>query len=179
MKGAVQLSLPESEDVPRYFDTFPGFYGTGLTLTLWYRHCDSGDKATCGLYLVYAGDAGIESGSYCWTVWIQNNGVYVDNVHANPSYFYLLDFMSSDQTLNHKVWRHLAFVWNVADDRFSVYLDGELGVAAPWGSNVSAMDCSASEQPGLNSSANDSGQPGRVVGLGHGLPGASNAGGGS
>ena len=158
LKGPAQLSEPGSNDVPRYFDTFPGFYGTGITLTLWYRHCDSGDKATCGIYLVYAGDSGVESESFCWTIWVQNNGFYMDNVDADPPYFYLLDFMSPGQTLNHKVWRHLAFVWNVVDDHFSIYLDGELGVRVPWGSKVSGMDCFSREQPqaGLNGSANAS-----------------------
>ncbi len=171
MKGPAKLSEPGSNDVPRYFENFPVFYGTGITMTLWYRHCDSGEKETCGIYLVYAGDSGVESKSYCWTIWVQNNGIYVDNVNANPPYFYLLDFMTSEQTLNHKIWRHLAFVWNVVDDHFSVYLDGELGARVPWGSSVSVMDCSGIEQPraGLNGSTNGSEPLGRVVGLGHGL----------
>jgi hypothetical protein len=182
IKGPTKLSKPGSNDVPQHFDTFPSFYGTGISLTLWYRHCDPGDKAVCGVYLVYAGDSGVESDSYCWSIWVQNNGVYLDNVDADPPYFYLLDFMASEQTLNHMVWRHLAFVWNVADDHFSVYLDGELGVRVPWGSSVSAMDCSAIMPPGLNGSAlngsaNASGQSGRVVGLGHGIAGVSSDGG--
>ncbi len=32
-------------------------------------------------------------------------------------------------------------MWDAADDSVAVYLDGELGVKAPWGSKVSEMDC--------------------------------------
>lgn len=165
MIGPSTLSAPLSGDEPRYFDTFPAFNGSGMTISLWYRHCDRGELSLCGFYFLYAGNSGVDSISYCWTLWIQDNGIYVDNAQANPPYFYLVDFMQTAQTLNHRVWRHLAFVWDSANDHLSVYLDGVLGASAPWGSSVAAMDCRA--RPDFN----ETGKPGRVVALGHGLPG--------
>ncbi len=89
--------------------------------------------------------AGTESGStestWCWGVWVNNNGVYFDNPKANPGYIYVLDFMMDRHSMSHKVWRHLGFAWDVADDSVAVYLDGELGAKIPWGSKVSEMDC--------------------------------------
>jgi hypothetical protein len=174
--GPVRLSLPGPNDVPRYFDTFPGFNGTGMSITLWYRHCDRGDKAGCELYLLYASNEGLDSDSYCWAVWVQDNGLFFNNVNANPRYFYVLDFMSEEQMLNHRVWRHLAFVWNITDNYLYIYLDGKLGERVPWGSNVSSMDCFEPES-GLNgkvdSDARD--QPLSVFALGHGLAGNSDA----
>ena len=81
--------------------------------------------------------------------------MYFDNVRANPQYFYLLNFMVARHRLTHKVWRHLAFVWDAEDDSITVYLDGELGVKAPWGSKVSEMDCVLA------------GASGKTVALGH------------
>ena len=174
VSGPVRLSLPGPNDIPRYFDVFPGFNGTGLAITLWYRHCDPGDKAGCELYLLYASNEGLDSDSYCWAVWVQDNGLYFNNVNANPRYFYVLDFMAEEQMLNHRVWRHLAFVWNVTDNNLFIYIDGKLGARVPWGSNVSTMDC-FEQDPDQDGNVNASGQPLKVVALGHGLAGNSDA----
>jgi hypothetical protein len=109
-----------------------------MTLTLWFRNCDPGEEPYCGLFLISAGDGDTDNSTACWSVWVQDNGLYFDN---NPTYFYLLDFMADRHKITHKAWRHLAFVWDAADDSISVYLDGELGAKRPWGSKVSEMDC--------------------------------------
>ena len=174
--GPVRLSLPGPDDVPRYFDQFPSFKGTGMSITLWYRHCDPGDLAICEGYLLYATNKGLDSESCCWAVYVQGNGLYFRNVNGTPPYFYLLDFMAGEEILNNRVWRHLAFVWNITDNHVSVYLDGKLGVTAPWGSNVSSMDCfehQSEQDNNLNASQRPSGN---VVAIGQGLPNSYPAG---
>jgi hypothetical protein len=96
------------------------------------------------------GDPEVNTSSLCWGVWVQNHGLYFDNRNANPNYIYLLDFMVDRHTITHKVWRHLAIVWDAADDSLAVYLDGELGIKTPWGSKVSEMDCVLAEPSGKN-----------------------------
>ncbi len=110
-------------------------------MALWYRHCDPGEEPSCWVALLVAGDGDENTSSVCWSVWVEDHGVYFDNAKRNPGYTYLLDFMMERHTINHKVWRHLAFVWDAADDSVAVYLDGELGAKTPWGSKVSEMDC--------------------------------------
>ncbi len=143
LAGPSLLSAPQPEDAPRYFESFPAFNGTGLTLALWYRHCDPGEESSCWMALLAAGngDPELNTSSLCWGVWAHNHGLYFDNRNANPTYLYLLDFMVDRHTITHKVWRHLAMVWDAADDSLAVYLDGELGIKTPWGSKVSEMDC--------------------------------------
>ena len=136
-----------------------------MTLTFWYRHCDPGDFPTCGLYIFYKQDAGMRSSSVCWSLWIENNGIYWDNPHANPPYGYPVDFMLPKYRVNHHAWRHIAFALDAADDTVAFYVDGELALRAPWGSRVAAADCG--ELPGLDAAD----RPGNIVALGHQFPG--------
>jgi hypothetical protein len=159
LKGPALLSAPEPGEHSRYFKSFPAFRGTGMTLSVWFRNCDPGEESLCGMFLLAASDGDTNTSALCWSVWVQNNGLYLDTMQRNPPYFYLLDFMTDRHTITHKAWRHLALVWDTADDSLAVYLDGELGVKIPWGSKVSEMDCSL--KPGVSD---------KFVALGHDLP---------
>ncbi len=159
LEGPSLLSAPQPGETPRYFNSFPIFKGTGMTLALWFRNCDPGEEVLCGTYLLSATHGDVNTTAACWGVWVQNNGMYFENANTDPNYFYLVDFMMDRHTMTHKAWRHLAFVWDAADDSLSVYLDGELGTKTAWGSKVAEMDCS------LVSEAS-----GNYVTLGHDLP---------
>jgi hypothetical protein len=128
-----------------------------MALALWFRNCDAGEKALCGTYLLAASDEG--SNETCWGVWVQNNGFFFDNINMDPQYFFLPYILEDRHTVTHKAWRHLAFVWDAADDSLTVYLDGEPVAKVPWGSKVSEMDC-----------AMTSGASNTFVAIGHDLP---------
>ena len=162
------LSAPSPGDEPRYLDpdAFPAFNGTGLSLSLWFRNADCGESAVCGTHLLYQHDAGRGSGSACWGVRLQSDGVYFDNARPDPPRSGLRAIPRAGRYgLDHTTWRHVAVVWDHRDDHAAYYLDGELAVRFQWGSSVAEMDCP--ERPGLNQSD----QPGRIVAVGHAFPG--------
>jgi hypothetical protein len=167
LPSPVLLSRPGPLETPRYFDsdTFPSFAGTGMALAFWYRHCDPGDFPTCGLYLFYKHTAGMQSASVCWSLWMEDNGIYYDNPRADPPYGYPVGFMPSKLRVTHRAWRHVVFALDAADDTVALFVDGEEAYRAPWGSPVAEADCG--ELPGL--APED--RPGDVVALGHQFPG--------
>ena len=144
LRGPSRLSATSDADA-RYLVDVPTFQGTGATLTWWYRHMNCMGN-NCGVYLLHAFDeSGIKEHSYCWSVWLENNALWFDNLKGNPKYQYP---KFEDEGLNakykfhgDKTWRHMAFVWDERADEIRFYLDGSKVLQKRWGSAVTSADC--------------------------------------
>lgn len=159
LTGPSRLAATTNADA-RYLTNLPSFKGTGATLTWWYRHIDCA-SSNCGVYLMHAFDeSGIPEHSYCWTVWLENNAIWWDNLKGTPKYQYPKyddeGMAAKYKYSGDKIWRHLAFQWDETDDRVRFFIDGTLAIDKPWGSSVSNADCAG---------------PGKRIAFGHSHPG--------
>jgi hypothetical protein len=127
-----------------------------MTVTFWYRHIQCAAGESCGAYVLHAtGSGGAECQSVIWSLWIESDGIWFDNVKGSPKYQYPLNFMHErSKWSGDRVWRHVAFSLDENKDTFVLYMDGLLAVERPWGSAVRSTDCAA-----------------RSVALGHASPG--------
>jgi len=159
MSAPSRLSTTTDADA-RYLEHVPSFLGTGATLTWWYRHVKC-VGTNCGVYLMHAFDqSGIQEHSFCWSIWLENDALWFDNLKGTPKYQYP---KFSDEGLaskykfrGDKIWRHMAFVWDELSDEIRFYLDGTLVLQKPWGSAVANADCNG---------------VGKRVAIGHSHPG--------
>ena len=144
----------------RYLVQVPTFVGTGATLSWWHRHFECG-SSNCGLYLMHAFDeSGIPEHSFCWSIWLETDALWYDNLKGNPKYQYP-KFTAEGLQDKYKFrgdrwWRHMSFVFDEAVDMIRFYIDGTLVIQKPWGSAVAQADCNG---------------PGKRLALGHSHPG--------
>lgn len=158
LHGPARLSRPDLSvgDQPRMLQNVPSFINSGMTITFWYRHVDCSLGDSCGVYLFWADGkgAGCERRGI-WSLWLENDGIWFDNVKGTPKYQYPLNFMPPrSKWTGSQVWRHIAFKLDESTNQALLYMDGRLAVSAPWGSDVVGADC-----------------PSRTVALGHSTPG--------
>ena len=161
--GPARLSEPDisAGDQPRMLQNVPTFVDSGMTITLWYRHVECAPGDSCGVFLLWAdgqGGAGAPAGCErrgIWSLWLETDGIWFDNVKGSPKYQYPLNFMPPrSKWTGSQVWRHIAFKLDESKNAALLYMDGRLAVSVPWGSDVVRADC-----------------PLRSVALGHSTPG--------
>jgi len=161
--GPARLSKPDlgAGQEPRMLENVPSFVGSGMTLTFWYRHieCTIGDS--CGVFLLWSdGQGGASAPAGCerrgiWSLWLETDGIWFDNVKGSPKFQYPLNFMPPrTKWQGSDVWRFISFTLDETSNKALLYMDGRLAVSAPWGSDVRGADC-----------------PARSVALGHSTPG--------
>ena len=142
-------------------ENVPSFMDSGMTLTFWYRHIDCTSGDICGVYLLWSdgkGGAGASAGcdqQGIWSLWLETDGIWVDNVKGSPKYQYPRNFMPiRTKWKGSEAWRFVSFTLDENSNQALLYMDGRLAVSVPWGSDVRRADC-----------------PMRSVALGHSTPG--------
>jgi hypothetical protein len=152
--GPVRLTKPNSNagEKPRSLLNVPSFFGKGVTITFWYRHYECVDAHdSCGVYLFYA----MAELNLCWSLWLERDGIWFDNPMADGApYQYPLNFVKDEyKWRGSRIWRHIAFALESADDTVSLFMDGRLAWKGAWGSRVAEGDCG--------------GNPSRTIAFGH------------
>ena len=147
VSGPYRLSKVHGSEV-RYLTHVPSFFGTGMTLSWWYRHmpCAAGAKR-CGLYFLHAGDFVSFGGSndLCWSAWIENGAFWYDEP-VNGGYRKFEDWGMPNKFHfhSHKIWRHMALQFNEASDHLLLFIDGNKVFESAWGggtNTISRADC--------------------------------------
>ena len=102
---------------PRTLTNVPSFAGNGVTFAWWHKHntedeCRELDNVYCGLFFLYAKDAG---GGVCWNLWLEANGIFFENKAGGVNY--PRNFLPLEYSLTaKKVWRHVTFVLDESND---------------------------------------------------------------
>eukprot|EP00854_Cymbomonas_tetramitiformis_P004400 gene4401-5408_t len=139
LPDAWRLAEPEGDLRERFFDpaTMPGFNGTGVTFSFWYRsmeHPATGEGAGVkGGYLLVAQwrperSRARETRSN-WAIWVEQDRMWLQFITGRgdfedqAQYYPFLD-IPDDQKVDHRAWRHLAWQYDVFEDRFRFFLDG-------------------------------------------------------
>ena len=109
-----------------------------------YRHIQC-QVDTCGVYLLHAGDFETWGGTKnrCWTLWIQNEAFWYDEAPAKSGFQYFDANGVEDKFRidGDRIWRHFAYVFDEADDKVKVYMDGTMVFESDWGGPIESVDC--------------------------------------
>lgn len=120
MSGTYKARCWLQDQDHRTLHGLPSFVGTGMTITMWYRHVPC-EMENCGVYLFVARN----EAAYCWSFWLENTAWlardplrvvhfdsalrgsdempvprYFDNVKGTPKFQYPRNFVDAKFNLN-------------------------------------------------------------------------------